>query len=271
MKHVAVFCSIILIGIILISAFAPLIAPYDPNAVDMTQRLEPPSREHPLGTDGVGRDLLSRTIYGGRASIVLALAATFCSMMVGLIIGLVAGYFGGVADWLVTTLSSVFQGIPDLCFMVALAGILEPGTHSILISVTITSWVGFSRIVRSEVMRLKGESYIESARGIGASHLRILFSDILPNIMGDILVLFTNRLGSVILSTAALSFLNLGIQPPTPDWGVMINDARSTFRSAPRLAIAPGFCIFALSFSVNFIGDFLRDSLDVRKNNASQS
>ena len=270
MKYVAAVCTVLLAAILLMSLFAPQLAPYDPNAVDMRNRLAAPSAEHLLGTDTLGRDLLSRTIYGGRESIVLALAATFCSMLVGLLVGMIAGYFGGLADWIVTMLSSIFQGIPSMCFMVALAGILGPGKRSILVSVTVTSWVGFSRIVRSEVMRLRGESYIESARGIGASHLRILFSDILPNIWGDILILFTSRLGGVILSTASLSFLGLGIQAPTPDWGVMINDARSTFRSSPLQALAPGCCIFLLALCVNLIGDYLRDISDVRESNASQ-
>lgn len=259
---------IILIMIMTMTIFAPLIAPKDPNEIDVRNRLQEPSREHLLGTDGVGRDLLSRTIYGGRESILLALIATLVSMSIGLIIGLLAGYFGGVLDWFITTLSSIFQGIPNQAFMIALASVLKPGTSSIIISMAITSWVGFSRIVRMEVMKVYEENYIDGARSIGAGHMTILFTEILPNMKSSIIVIFASRLAGSVLSVSALSFLGLGIQPPTPDWGVMVSDARGVFRSAPMLIIAPGMCIFLLSFSLNMLGDYLRDRANVQRSNS---
>lgn len=272
MKRTKAIVSLAVLALILLmSIAAPWIAPYDPTKMDMSATMAPPSAKHWLGTDTLGRDLFSRVLYGGRASILLALVATFCSMMVGLLIGMVSGYFGGAVDWIFNVLASIMQGIPNVCFMVALAGIMSNGSRSILLGVVLTSWVGFSRVVRSEVMRLRRESYVDSAKTAGAGHFRILFSDILPNIMGNIAVLFTTRLGSVILSVAALSYLGLGISAPTPDWGIMINDARSYFRSAPLLAIAPGTCIFLLSVSINLLGDCLRDKMNVRAAGIAQN
>lgn len=259
---------VLLILILFMTIFAPLISPKDPNELDVRNRLQKPSKEHILGTDSVGRDLLSRTIYGGRQSILLALIATLVSMSIGLFIGLLAGYFGGIADWIITTLSSIFQGIPNQAFMIALAAVLKPGTTSIIISMALTSWVGFSRIVRTEVMKVYEESYIDGARSIGAGHMNILFTEILPNMKSSIIIIFASRLAGSVLSVSSLSFLGLGIQPPTPDWGVMISDARGVFRTVPMLVIAPGLCIFALSFSLNMLGDYLRDRVNVQRSNS---
>lgn len=269
MRPLRVIVAGLILGcILLLSASAPWIAPHDPNTVDMRARLQGPSERHPWGTDSLGRDLLSRVLYGGRESTVLALIATFLSMLVGLLIGMFSGYFGGPIDWIFNVVASIFQGIPNLCFLVALAGILGGGRGPILIGLVLTSWVGFSRIVRGEVLKLRRESYVDAARTAGAGPLHILFSDILPNILGNVAVLFSSRLGGVILSVASLSFLGLGIQPPTPDWGVMIHDARSYFRLYPLLVLAPGGCIFALSVSINVLGDALRDRIDVRSGEA---
>ena len=259
-----ILTTAVLVFILSLSAAAPWIAPHDPNTINMAARLRGPGDVYPWGTDSLGRDLLSRVLYGGRESIVLALIATSLSMLVGLLIGMLSGYFEGPFDWFFNIIASIFQGIPDLCFLVALVGILGGGIGAVLTGLVLKSWVGFSRIVRSEVMKLRRESYVDAARTAGARPLRILFSDILPNILGNVAVLFSSRLGGVILSVASLSFLGLGIQPPTPDWGVMVNDARSYFRLYPLLVLAPGGCIFALSVSLNILGDILRDRIDVR-------
>jgi len=252
--------------IVLMTAFAPWLAPYDPVQIDMANRLVPPGPGHLLGTDALGRDVLSRVIYGGRASLVLAVAATCCSMAAGLVIGLAAGYCGGIADTLITGISNVFQGLPGTVMMIALVGILGSNTRSIVLALVITSWVGFSRLVRGEVMKVKGEVFIEGTRCIGAGHLRILLRHILPNIRTNIIILFTTRVGRVVLQVAGLSYLGLGIQPPTPDWGEMISgSARRYFRSAPHLLWAPGLCIILLSLSINLLGDALRDRLDVKQ------
>ena len=255
---------VVLISILLMSVFAPWIAPYDPLQVDIQNSLQPPSPEHWLGTDEIGRDLLSRVIYGGRQSILLAVIATAMSMFVGLIIGVAAGYFGGAVDIIITSFSSIFQGLPGMSMMIVVASMIQ-GVPGMIVAIVITSWVGFSRIVRGEVMKLKQEQFIEGLRSLGAGRMRIIFRHIAPNLVSKIIVIFTTRIARVILSVASLSFLGLGLQPPTPDWGVMINEARVHFRSSPLLILAPGTMIMAISLCVNVIGDALRDKMDVHR------
>ena len=217
---------VILLLILLTSVLAPVLAPYDPLVSNLSETLQKPSAAHLLGTDNIGRDTLSRVLYGGRQSILLALAATVLSMLLGFALGLFAGYFGGWIDGIITTISSIFQGLPGLTLMIAVAGLLGQGVKSMLIAIVINSWVGFSRIVRGEVMKLKQESFIKGLRTIGAGDLRILFLHISPNILGTLSVLFATRIAGNVISVASMSYLGLGLQPPTPDWGVMINDAR---------------------------------------------
>lgn len=267
-KKTLYFFGSILGIIILLSILAPWIAPYDPEELDFSNMLTKPSVQHILGTDDMGRDLLSRILYGGRQSILLAFLATSLSAVIGLVIGIAAGFYGGKVDLLITTLSSIFQGLPGTTMMIALTGVLGPGMNSLLIAVTVTSWVGFSRIVRGEVMRIKQEYYMESARSLGAGNFRLILRHVLPNIMESIIVLFTNRIGSVVLSVASLSYLGFGLQPPTPDWGIMIKEARTYFRSSPMMAVAPGMCIVLFVFSIHSIGNWLRDRMDVHNESA---
>lgn len=256
----------VLSAILLMTLFAPWIAPYDPTRIDMSHRLLAPCREHWLGTDALGRDVLSRVIYGGRASLVLAVIATCCSMALGLVIGIAGGYCEGIVDQMLTIIANIFQGLPGTIMMIALVGILGSNTRSIILALVITSWVGFSRLVRGEVLKIKHEMYIEGMRGLGAGHLRIILRHILPNIRTNIIIMFTTRVGRVVLSVAGLSYLGLGIQPPTPDWGEMISgSARRYFRSAPHLLWAPGICIILLTLSIHLLGDILRDRLDVKQ------
>ena len=203
--------------ILIFSVLAPVIAPCDPYRSDLTQVLAAPSSEHLLGTDNIGRDLFSRILYGGRQSIVLALAATTLSMAVGCLVGLLSGYYGGRVDAVITTVSNVFQGLPGLTLMIAVAGLMGSGMVSMLTAIVINSWVGFSRIVRGEVMKIKQESYIDGLRTVGAGNLRILFAHIAPNLLGTICVVFATRVAGVVISVASLSYLGLGLQPPTPE------------------------------------------------------
>ncbi|MBU5593182.1 ABC transporter permease [Clostridium sp. MSJ-4] len=257
--------ALLILGIIIISSIlAPLLAPYDPNLTNMASRLQGPSIKHLLGTDALGRDMLSRVLYGGRASMLLALTATTLSMLVGMVLGVIAGYYGGVIDWCITILANIFQGIPGTCFMIAIAGVLGPSIQSLLLALVLTSWAGFSLIVRTEVLCLREEPYIEGMRCLGSSDLRLIIYHIIPNMINNTIILFTTRVGRCVLSIASLSFLGLGVQPPTPDWSVMINDARMHYRSAPHLIIVPGLCIFFLLLSINMLGDALRDRLDVK-------
>ena len=250
--------------ILLSNLFAPWIALYDPNETNMRVRLQGPSAEHLLGTDSLGRDMFSRVLYGGRSSILIALVATALSMAFGMLLGALGGYFGGVLDWCITALANIFQGLPGTCLMIAIVGVLGPGVPNLLLALVLTSWAGFSRIVRTETLRIREEAYIEGMRALGAGSARLLWRHIVPNMMANIVVLFTTRVGRCVLSIASLSYLGLGIKPPTPDWSVMISDARLNYRSAPHLIIVPGLCIFLLLLSINMLGDALRDRLDVR-------
>ncbi|MGN0185233.1 MAG: ABC transporter permease [Aristaeellaceae bacterium] len=259
------FIAAALLGVILLSnLLAPWIAPCDPNEANMRVRLQGPSLEHPLGTDSLGRDMLSRVLYGGRSSMLVALAATALSMALGMLLGVLGGYYGGMLDWCITAVANIFQGLPGTCLMIAIVGVLGLGIPNLLLALVLTSWAGFSRIVRTETLRIREEAYIEGMRALGAGNGRLLWRHIVPNMMANIIVLFTTRVGRCVLSIASLSYLGLGIKPPTPDWSVMISDARLNYRSAPHLIIVPGLCIFLLLLSINMLGDALRDLLDVR-------
>ena len=257
--------ALCLLGLLLAgSLLAPVLAPYPPTQINMAERLQGISAAHPLGTDTLGRDLLSRVLYGGRVSVLTAAAATALSMLLGLAVGLIAGYLGGWADGVITWFTSIFQGLPSTSVMIALAAILDPGVSSLLLALVLTSWASFSRVVRSSVLRLREEAYVEGARCLGAGRLRIITRYLLPNLLPEIAVLFTTRVGGVVLSVASLSFLGLGIQPATPDWGVMISEARTSFRTAPMLILAPGACLIILSFGINYLGEMLRAHFDIR-------
>lgn len=258
------FALVVLMIIVSASIFAPVLSTHNPFEPDISQRLMGPSFEHILGTDVLGRDMYSRILYGGRVSMLLALAAALISLFVGLCIGIISGFYRGKADIFFTVVSNIFQGIPGSCFMIAIAGILGPSIYSLMVALVITSWAGFSRVVRSEVLQVKEEPFIEGLRCLGCNDIQLLIRHILPNIMNKLLLLFTIRIGKGILSIAGMSFLGLGVQPPTPDWSVMINDAVLYYRSAPHLIIVPGLCIFLLIYSINVLGDAIRNKLDVR-------
>lgn len=261
--YLAVFFIVTIVGA---SIFAPVLATHNPFEPNMAMRLQEPSWNHFFGTDALGRDMYSRILYGGRASMLLSLVAAILSLSIGLAIGLFSGYYGGKLDVLITVISNIFQGIPGSCFMIAIAGVFGARLESLIFALVITSWAGFSRIVRAEVLQLKEEPFVEGLKCLGCSDFRIIWRHIVPNIMNKLMVLFTIRVGRGILSVAGLSFLGLGVQPPTPDWSVMINDAIMYYRSSPHLIIIPGLFIFFMIYSINILGDALRDRLDVRFN-----
>lgn len=258
------FAFFVLAFIILGSIFAPFLVTHNPFEPDMANRLQGPCWQHLFGTDALGRDMFSRILYGGRASMLLTLVSSLLALVVGVSIGIMSGFYGGKLDMLFTVLSNIFQGIPGSCFMIAVAGILGPSIHSLVLALVLTSWAGFSRIVRAEVLQLLGEPFIEGLRCLGCSDWRIIVHHLLPNIANKLLVLVTIRLGRGILAIAGLSFLGLGVQPPTPDWSVMINDALMYYRSAPHLIIIPGLFVFLLIYALNIIGEHLRDRLDIQ-------
>ena len=257
----------VLLLIIGASILAPLLVTHNPFEPDMANRLQPPSWQHFFGTDALGRDMFSRILYGGRASILLSLASAILSLGVGLVIGLFCGFYGGKLDMLCTVASNIFQGIPGSCFMIAIAGIFGPSIKSLVLALVITSWAGFSRIVRAEVMQLKEEPFIEGLRCLGCSDSRLLLHHIIPNIVNKLLILFTIRVGRGILSIAGLSFLGLGVKPPTAEWGSMVAEGREVIRSFWPMSTFPGLAIMLTLFGFNLFGDGLRDALDPKLKN----
>ncbi|MDO5425678.1 MAG: ABC transporter permease [Eubacteriales bacterium] len=261
--------GILIVGIIVgASILAPWIAPYGPNDINMAESLVGPCKEHLLGTDLLGRDLFSRILYGGRSSMVLALLATILSMLFGILVGTTSGYFGGIFDDILTIVTNIFQGLPGTSLMVAIAGILGPSFKSLMLALVLTNWTGFSRIVRTEVLKYREENFVEGLKSLGESDWKIIWKHIVPNMLGNVMVLFTTRIGRSLLSIAGLSYLGLGIQPPNPDWSVMLSDAQMSFRSNPHLILAPGICLVLLIFGINLIGDMLRDWLDKQNREA---
>lgn len=256
---------LILSVIFILSLLAPVLAPYDPNKTEMSVKLSGYSTAHLLGTDHLGRDLLSRLLYGGRTSILLAVAATILSMLFGMALGIASGYMGGLADECFLIFTSMFQGLPGACVMIAIVGIFGASVQSLIAALVFTSWADFSRIVRLEILQVKNKPYAICAQNYGMGHLRLIFIHLLPNMADNLIVLFTTRVGHAVLSVSSLSFLGLGVQPPTPDWGVMINDARSYFYSNLRLLVLPCLCIFAVSWSINTIGEGFRHYLGSRR------
>ncbi|MBA2775374.1 MAG: ABC transporter permease [Chloroflexia bacterium] len=255
--------SALLLSIVVASILASVLAPYNPNALDMQQMLASPSPEHPLGTDQLGRDVLSRILYGGRTTIVMSLIGTVATVTLGLVVGLTSGYIGGRFDLIVSTLLTVLLSVPSLLLTLAILGILGAGTEGLLIALIGAGWVGHARIFRSSVLSLRETVYVEAAESIGASRGRILWRHIFPNLMTSVVVLATLDLGALILTITSLSFLGLGVQPPNADWGTMLNEARTYFGQYPLLAVAPGVCISLVALLCNLVGDAIRDVVDV--------
>ena len=264
-RYTGAAALIVLACIVLSGIFAPQLAPMNPFEPNMAIRLQGPTAAHLLGTDALGRDLLSRMLYGGRSALLLSLVSTVLALGIGTVVGVLAGYFGGRVDDVLTTVSNVFQGIPGISFMVAVAGFVGPGVMGLLLALVVGSWAGFSRIVRAEVMQRAAEPYVEHLRVLGCGNGRVILRHILPALGGTLLVLGTLRFGRGVLAIAGLSFLGLGVQPPTPDWSTMISDAMLYYRQAPHLIIVPGAAIVLLVSSLNMVGQLLRRRFDVRQ------
>ena len=248
----------------LVAVFAPWVAPYSPSEVDFTAILAHPSREHLLGTDELGRDILSRTIWGARASMQAGVLATLLAMVIATPIGLVAGYYRGWIDPVISRLTDVLLAFPFLILAVGLAVILGPSLLNATIALGVAAVPGLIRVARGETLALREEDYVRAAVANGAGDTRIIFRHIVPNMASTLLVQATVTIPMAIIGEAVLSFLGLGVQPPTPSWGVMLADAQSYLSQAPRLAVYPGLAIFFCSLSFNLLGDGLRDILDPR-------
>jgi ABC-type dipeptide/oligopeptide/nickel transport system permease subunit len=255
---------IIFLCIAVMAVFAPLLSPYNPNEQDLYHVLEGPSRLHLLGTDDVGRDLLSRVIYGSRATLLMGGLSTLFAAVIGVLLGLVAGYKGGIIDMIIMRTTDTFMCVPSLILLLAIVAALGPGMESVVISITVLSWTAFARIVRGQVMQVRELPYIEAAHALGASGFRIIFRHLLPNVMAPIIVTATIALGGNIMLESAVSFLGLGVQPPTPSWGNELRIGYSYLEIVPLFSFAPGLMITLAVLAFNFMGDGLRDALDPR-------
>jgi len=250
---------------IVLAIFAPWIAPYDPAAIHLYARLTPPSAAHWFGTDELGRDILSRVIFGTRISMFVATSVVSIALFTGTILGAIAGYYGGWVDTVLNVLlMNAFMALPGILIAIALVAFLGPGMGNLILALSITGWVGYARLVRAQVLAVRDREFVEAARAMGATDLRILTRHILPNIIQPVLVQAAIGMAGVILAEATLSFLGLGVPPPTPSWGVMLNDARAHLFDAPHMVVFPAIAIMLAVLSFNFIGDGLRDQLDPR-------
>ncbi len=249
---------------IFIAIFAPWVSPYDPLEASWSAIRKPPSMEHWFGTDELGRDVLSRVIWGARASLLAGIVSVFISLLLGVVIGMVAGYFGGMADGLISRMTDAFLACPFLILAIALAAFLGPSLTNAMIAIGVSAAPIFVRLTRAQVLNVKVEDYIEAARAIGCSPLRIATSHILPNITPPLIVQSTLAIASAVIAEASLSFLGLGQQPPDPSWGSMLNTAKNFMEDAPWMALWPGLAIFILVLAFNLLGDGLRDALDPR-------
>ncbi len=249
---------------VLVGCIAPLIAGHDPNLIDAMRRLEGPSRAHPLGTDNLGRDLLSRLAYGARWSLGAVAIATALIMSIGVSVGMLAGYYGGLLDETLMRVVDVLLAFPSLLLAIAIAGMLGPGMMSVIIALVSVWWASYARIVRGMVMSIRQREFVIAAKSLGADEVHIMAHHILPNILAPVAILATIEMGELILAVAGLGFLGIGVQPPAPEWGTMVNDGRSYIMSAPQLMIYPGLAISLAVIGFNLLGDGLRDILDPR-------
>jgi len=263
-----VAASVILLAIVASAIFAPAIAPHDPLAVNISHRLAPPvwmeggTSRHVLGTDQVGRDLLARVIYGGRISLVIGVAAVLISTTIGVLLGLVGGYFGGCPDWTIMTAVNVLLTFPFVLLALAVIAVLGASLGNMIVVLGVAGWPIYARVVRAETMAIREREFILAGRALGMSHARIIVRQILPNLVSPIVVIATLQVAQVIVLESFLSFLGLGVQPPTPAWGNMLGEGRVYMLNSWWIAAFPGLAIFLTTLAINLMGNALRDWLD---------
>lgn len=261
-NKLAAASAVLILLIILAAVFAPFVAPYDHLAQSLTDRLQTPSMAHWLGTDELGRDVLSRIIFGARISLTIGLVPTLISMAIGSVLGLCAGVYGGKVDFVIMRLADVMLAFPSLLLAMVVMYTMGGGLINIFIALSLINWASTARVVRSQTLSLKEKEYVEAARSIGVSRWTIMFRHILPNCLPSLIVLFTLNIPSAILSEASLSFLGVGAQPPSASWGLMAVRGKKYLFSEPWLCIAPSVAIMIVVLAFNFLGDGLRDVLD---------
>lgn len=260
----AVFGAVLVMVLIIAAVAAPWIAPFDPAKQDLRSSLQPPSRVHLFGTDVHGRDIFSRIVYGARISLRIGTLGTILGGSMGVLLGLLAGFYGGRIDTLIVRFVDILLAFPGLLLAIAIIAVIGPGLENVIIAVGIFSIPSFARVVRGSTLSVKQQEFVTAARTVGVTDARIMARHILPNVLAPILVLATMRIATAILTAASLSFLGLGAQPPTPEWGAMLADGREYMVLAPHVALFPGLAILLAVLGFNLLGDGLRDALDPR-------
>lgn len=261
-RKVAVIGLIIVCIYVILAIFAPLLAPYDPLKQDLPNMLQTPSAKHLLGTDEVGRDILSRVLYGSGISLRIGFTVVFLAFIIGVPIGVVAGYYGGLLDSLLMRAMDVLMAFPGMLLAIMFVSILGPGLNNAILAVGLFTVPNFARLARGETLSLKHSEYIEASKAIGASNFRIILTHVLNNIMAPLIVTSTLSFGNSILTTSGMGFLGIGAQPPTPEWGAMLSSGRQYLLNAPHVTMIPGLAILFLVLGLNLLGDGLRDVLD---------
>lgn len=258
--------GVIILLLICIAVLAPHIAPHDPARVDLNQSLTPPDANFPMGTNKLGRCIMSQMIYGARITLGAGALVVLTTAAIGMMMGIVSGYFGGLIDEMIMRFVDVMLALPGIILALIIAGLLGPGVFNLMLALAVTGWTGFARVVRSTVLSLKELAFIESAKALGASNVYIIRAHIVPNCMSPVIVLATFGMARAILAISALSFLGLGSQPPNFDWGSMLKESVLYMRTAPHMVVYPGLAIMISVLAFNFFGDGLRDYFDVKAN-----
>ncbi len=259
------FGLVVAIALTIVAVFAPLLAPASPTTQSLDEGLRPPSLAHPFGQDKLGRDQLSRVIYGARPSLLVGLLTVAVSATIGFAIGLAAGYAGGRIDQCVMRLTDVLLAFPGLLLAIAVAAVLGPSLRNVVVALCVMSWTSYARVVRAEVLSLRTREFVEAACALGASSGRIIWAHLAPHVLPLLVVQASFGIAGAVVAEAGLSFLGLGVQPPTPSWGAMINEGRSFILIAPHVAIVPGCALMLVVLGLNVLGDGLRDVFDVRE------
>ena len=261
-NKLAVFSAVLIVVFILLALLAPVLTPYGLEEMDLMARLSPPSAKHLLGTDELGRDVLTRLLYGARVSLAVGIIPTVVSMIIGAFIGMISGYVGGMVDTVLMRLADVVLSFPSLLLAMVIMYTLGDGISSIFIALAVTNWASVARVIRSETLSLREAEYVEAARSMGVKDFTIIVRHVLPNCIPSLIVLFTLNVPSAILSESSLSFLGIGVQLPNSSWGLMVNLGRSYLYDAPWLSLVPSAAIMLVVLAFNFLGDGLRDVLD---------